>query len=133
LASSKTDMFAVALGTLMDNITSVFNQFGIRRLQALNGRPKELDPKLVHGDIEPMALNEIAPFIQAMASSGLLTANPALERKLLEIADLPQPPEEEGLEEPPEIVPPPTPPEAAPPVPVVPNPDDDDDDDDEDD
>lgn len=95
LVSSKTNLFAVALNTIMNNITTVFNKYAIRRLQALNGQPVELDPKLVHGDIENIELSELAPFIQALANSGILSPNPGLEKRLLEMVKLPLPPEVE--------------------------------------
>jgi hypothetical protein len=42
-------------------------------------------------------------YLQALANSGTLSHNPALERKLLEIAGLPQPPEETAVSHVPEL------------------------------
>jgi hypothetical protein len=95
LASSQTNLFSVALGSVMDTITSVFNRFAIPRLMTLNGVPGELHPQLVHGDIESPPLNEVAQYITALATAGLLSPNKPLERKLLEIGKLPAPPVDE--------------------------------------
>jgi len=95
LSSNMTDLFGTSLGTTMDIIASVFNRFAIRRRQALNGKPVELDPYLVHGDIEGPDLDLVAKYVQALAASGNLTPHKPLERKLLEIANLPQPPEDD--------------------------------------
>lgn len=97
LSSNMTDLFGTSLGTIMDIIASVFNRFAIRRRQALNGKPIELDPYIVHGDIEGPDLDLVAKYVQALAASGNLTPSKPLERKLLEMASLPQPPEEEDV------------------------------------
>lgn len=89
LSSNMTDLFGTAIGTYMDHIADVFNRFGIRRLQALNGRPQELDPKLVHGDIEGPDLDKIGTFITSMATAGFDVTDPKIRRKLLEGAGLP--------------------------------------------
>ena len=39
LVESKTDLFAIALGTILDSIEEVFNRFAIPRLWQLNGVP----------------------------------------------------------------------------------------------
>jgi len=97
LASNMTDLFGTALGTIMDSIADVINQFMIPRRQRLNNRPIELDPYIVHGDIEGPELDKLATYINQLSSSGMIGPNPALERRLLEIGNLPQPPEEEAL------------------------------------
>ena len=100
LASNMTDLFGTALGTIMDSISDVINRFMIPRRQRLNGRPAELDPILVHGDIEGPELDKLAAYISSLSGAGVLGPNPALERKLLEIGNLPQPPDEEEVPEP---------------------------------
>lgn len=91
LASSQTNLFAVALGAVMDAITAVFNRFAIPRLMKFNGVPVALHPHMVHGDIESPPLDEVGAYITALATAGLLTPNKPLERKLLEIGKLPAP------------------------------------------
>jgi len=98
LAASSTELFSVALGSLMEQITAVFNKFAIRKLQELNNKPIELDPKLVHGDLETPALGELSAYVAALSSAGLITGTPAVKNKLLEVASLPVPTEEERAE-----------------------------------
>lgn len=89
LSKKVTSMFGTAIGTYMDAIASVFNRFAIRRRQALNRKPQELDPVLVHGDIEGPDLAELGAFVTAMATAGLDVTDPKIRRKLLEAAALP--------------------------------------------
>lgn len=89
LSSNMTDLFATAIGTYMDQFAGVFNRFGVRRLQALNGRPQELDPVLVHGDIEGPNLDELGKFLVSLATAGIDVTDPKIRRKLLEGANLP--------------------------------------------
>lgn len=96
LASSQTNLFAVALGGLMDIITSTFNRFPMARLMQLNNVDSELWPHLVHGDIESPPLAEIGTYVQQLAMAGKLPEDDALDRKLLEIGGLPIPEIEEG-------------------------------------
>jgi hypothetical protein len=96
LASSMTDLFSVAIGTFMDIISAVFNRFAIPRLQKMNGRPMDLNPTLVHGDIESPNLKEIGEYIGALANAGMTSiGHRKIERKLLEFANLPQPDDDE--------------------------------------
>jgi hypothetical protein len=96
LASSKTRLFSFALGAVMDSICAVFNRFAIPRLMQLNAVPVRLHPQLVHGDIESPPLEEIGGYIQALSMAGMLRGgNKPLERKLMELAHFPPPPEED--------------------------------------
>lgn len=92
--SSKTDVFAIALGSMLDRISAVFNRFAIPRLCAYNGCPTELVPTLVHGDLAPPPLDEIAKYVSGLSSSGMLMYDKKLERKLREFAGLPEPEED---------------------------------------
>ena len=99
LSSNQTDMFAVALGSYLDIITSTFNRHAVPKLMKLNGISPEYWPELVHGDLESPDLGAVGAYIQALASSGQLPADDeALQRKLLEIGGLPMPELEEGAE-----------------------------------
>lgn len=101
LASSFTNTFAVALGGILDNITAIWNRFAIPRLMTLNNVAGEFWPNMVHGDLDTPALAEIGAYITALAGAGQLpTGDKPLQRKLLEIASLPEPIEEEGDPEP---------------------------------
>lgn len=70
LASSKTNIFSSALGAWLDAIGEVFNRHAIPRLLGLNGFQLENVPKLVHGDIETVDLQELGAFITALSGSG---------------------------------------------------------------
>lgn len=96
LSSDKTKLFSYALGAIMDSISDVFTRFAIPRLMELNGVPFRLWPSLGHGDIETPPLADVAQYITALATSGMLRPNRALESKLLEFGGLPQPPEDAG-------------------------------------
>jgi hypothetical protein len=96
LASSQTNLFAIALGAFLDVITSTINRFAIARLMELNNVPTEYWPTLVHGDIESPPLAEIGAYLQALATAGQLPEDDAIKRKLLEIGGLPIPETEEG-------------------------------------
>lgn len=90
LSSSKTELFATAIGAWMDSICDVFNRCAIPRLFALNGLPVDRLPKLTHGDIESQDLGELGTFIQTLSSSGMpLFPNPELENFLYKQAGLP--------------------------------------------
>lgn len=91
LASSSTDFFALAMGSIVGSITETFNRQGIDRLMQLNGVPVEHWPKLVHGDLEDIPLAEMGTYIQSLATAGKLPDDDAVDRKLLEIAHLPVP------------------------------------------
>jgi hypothetical protein len=96
LASSQTNVFAMALGAFLDKISATFNMFPVARLMRLNGVKSEYWPELVHGDIEAPPLAEIGSYIQSLAVSGQLPEDDRIKRKLLEFAKLPQPEEEEA-------------------------------------
>lgn len=95
LASSQTDLFAVALGNYLQTICAVMNRFAIPRLMKMNGVPVEQYPYMVHGDIESPPLGEIAQFISALAGAGQLPESKSIKRRLLEIAGLPIPEDDE--------------------------------------
>lgn len=95
LASSKTDLFATALGAWLDGIAAVFNRNAIPRLFQINGMQLENLPQLVHGDIETPDLTEIGDYITKLAGTGMeLFPDPILEEKLRSFAKLPPKPEE---------------------------------------
>jgi hypothetical protein len=93
LADNKTAMFAVAIGTILKGIASVFNLYAIPRLIAVNGlvpkEPKDM-PKLVPGDIESPDLGQLGAYITALAGAGApLFPDADLEDHLRKIGDLP--------------------------------------------
>lgn len=97
LSSNMTNLFSVALGALLDSIAEVINMFLIPRRQRLNGVSTDLDPYIVHGDLESRDLTELAAYMNQLTSSGIVQPNEKLERRMLEIADLPVPDVDETL------------------------------------
>ena len=91
LASTKTHMFSVALGAIIDSVCQTFNRFAINRLMLLNGVPQNLWPKLSHGDIEVPELKEISGYVNSLVNSGILVPDEPLELRMREIAGLPLP------------------------------------------
>ena len=101
LASSQTNLFAMALGAYMESIAAVLNRFAVPRLFALNGIKATRLPTIVHGDMEAPSAEEVARIIQSMASAGaMLFPNRELETAILRLLKLPGPPpdsEEEAI------------------------------------
>jgi len=96
LASSKTNLFAMAIGAFLDEIEDVFNTHAVPRLFKLNDFKVENYPELRHGDIESVELSELGEFIQRLSGAGMpLFPNKELEKYLLEVANLPS----RGVEE----------------------------------
>lgn len=93
LADSKTQIFAMAIGTYLDVICEVFNNQGIPRLIDLNGEHfKGISgyPYMVHGDIEDPDLQQFTNFIKEMVGTGVLVPDEALEEEVRRIGHLPE-------------------------------------------
>ena len=97
LASSQTNLFSVALAGFITSIKSTLNRFAVRRLFELNPEfPPETWPTLEHGDIESPPLDEVMDYVFRGAQAGLIDpSDKALQRRLLEIGNLPEPEDEE--------------------------------------
>lgn len=95
LSSDKTDLFAVALGTILDSIADVLNRYAVPRLFALNGFPTEDLPKIVHGDMEKPDLAALGAYLGALVNAGVpLFPDEDLEAYLREAGGLPEKSEE---------------------------------------
>ena len=93
LSSDKTAMFAMAIGTFLNNICEVFNRKAIPQLIDVNGGrfARITDyPTLIHSDIETQNLTDLANFLKEMAALGLVTPDSQLESYLREQASLPE-------------------------------------------
>ena len=71
LASSKTSLLSSGLGGIMGVIVETINRIGQPRIWRVNGLPMATMPRLVHGDIEHVDLDEIGNFILKLSQSGL--------------------------------------------------------------
>lgn len=90
LSSSKTHMFAVALGGWLQAIAAVFNRYAIPRLLEVNGIETENIPVLEFEDIELPDLNELGTYIYRLHQAGFqMFPNVPLEKKLLAAASMP--------------------------------------------
>jgi hypothetical protein len=107
LASSKTTLFAQALGTYLQTIATTFNEQAIAPLMRLNGwHEADCYPKLVFSDIETPDVRDLGAALTGLASAGLLTPDDGLERWIRDFANLPpadlvteRPAEEEAHED----------------------------------
>jgi hypothetical protein len=96
LSSDKTNLFAVALGAWIEMIESVFNDYAIPRLFAMNGMDTTELPTIKASDIENPDLAVIGAFLSALVGAGAtLFPNNELLKYLFKIAGLPEPSEEQ--------------------------------------
>tara|TARA_R110002020_G_scaffold50264_1_gene142178 strand:+ start:930 stop:2327 length:1398 start_codon:yes stop_codon:yes gene_type:complete len=90
LSSSKTNMFSQALGGFLSAIVEVLNS-AVEQLMRMNGNHDAATyPKIRHGDLEKMPLEEISGPIAQMVSAGIITPDDELEKWVREIAGAPQ-------------------------------------------
>ena len=92
LASNKTKIFALAVGTYLDVICNVFNGQGIPRLMELNRDAFAgiTDyPHMVHGDIEDRDLSQFGDFLQRMSAAGYIQPDEQIEDYVRREAGLP--------------------------------------------
>lgn len=95
LSSDKTDVFAVALGALLDHVEDTINRFAIPRLWEINGMSTENMPTVKHGDIERPNLTELSQFLTSLGQAGMpLFPDANLEAYLRTAAGLPDPTED---------------------------------------
>lgn len=89
MASAKTKVFSVAIGSYMDTIRDQFNRTIIPKLFMLNGIKKVELPKITHGDIETVGLDELAQYINALSGAGLDLTGEKVREHLAATAGLP--------------------------------------------
>ena len=89
LADTKTALFAVAIGAVMDGICETFNRELIPELCELNGVDSELAPRLTHGDIETPDVQTFSAGILALVQAGCLTPGDDIEQRVRETLNLP--------------------------------------------
>lgn len=93
LADSKTKIFALAIGAYLEVICEVFNNQAIPRLIDANGdhfKGYTDYPKMTHGDIEEVDLEQFATYIEKMIGVGVLTPDEELEKAIRRVGSLPE-------------------------------------------
>lgn len=96
LASSKTNLFSVALGAWLDAVAETINRYAIPRLLALNGIDPALAPTLCHADIETPDLAEVGDYVGKLVTAGMpLFPDRQVENTLRGYANFPTLTEEE--------------------------------------
>ena len=93
LGSSKTKLFATAIGAFLDIICETFNSQGIPPLIDINGEHfKGITdyPKMTHGDIEDADIEKLAAFLKDMTGVGILIPDDSLEDYVRQAAHLPE-------------------------------------------
>jgi hypothetical protein len=96
LASSRTTLFAVALGAWLDEIESTINRHAVPRLLALNGFALDKVPQFRHGDIEIPDVKELADAVSKFAAAGMpMFPNPRTENYFLHLLGAPEMTDEE--------------------------------------
>lgn len=91
LSNDKTTLFGNAIGTFLDQICTVLNQYAVPRLFALNGMPTNKLPKIVHGDVNDIDLAGVAAFLTACAQAGLLVPDAIAQDWVRKVAGMPPP------------------------------------------
>ena len=91
LSSDKTELFSVALGSILDNMEDVLNRYAIPRLLKVNGIEAGAGmPQFRHGDIEKPDLANLIQYVQGLANSGApIFPDILLENHMRGLADLP--------------------------------------------
>ena len=97
LFEGKTNLFLLGISYYLDIIQTTINRNLIPKLMKLNGVPRKLWPQFTHGKLDKPDLDSLGKFLVALGQAGILSPNRNLEHKVLELADLPTP-EEEDLE-----------------------------------
>jgi hypothetical protein len=93
LSKDQSSFFLNAMDTIANNIESVINQDAIKQLVDLNFTVKEY-PKLNHGDLGTVNVEELANSIQALAFAGGITPDMEMEEYLRNVLKLPPIPDE---------------------------------------
>lgn len=92
LSASKTELFALGVGSVLDIIAEGFTRKLVTMLLAMNPtlRPT-VPPKLVHGDIEESDLKEFGEYVKALTVAGIELDDEATKAHLRSIAGFPPP------------------------------------------
>lgn len=90
LGSQKLESWQMIIESFAKSISEVFNKNAIDRLLRINGIKCENPPRLVFGSVARADLGALAPYLSALADSGILTMDdPDLEAWARKQADIP--------------------------------------------
>jgi len=95
LFEGKTNLFLLGITHYMDIIETTLNRSLIPKLMRLNNVPRDIWPEFRHGKLDRPDLDALGTFLLKLGQAGLLSPNKNLEDRVLEIADLPKPDEED--------------------------------------
>jgi hypothetical protein len=95
LFEGKTNLFLLGLTHYLDIIETTVNRRLVPKIMKLNNVPRELWPKFRHGKLDKPDLAVLGVFLQQLGAAGLLSPNKNLEERVLEMADLPPPNEDD--------------------------------------
>lgn len=91
LASEKTNIFATALGGVLNTFVSGFNRQVIPQLLELNGYDTSMTPIIKHGDLESISLTDVVNYVTGLSAAGMpLFPDPALEDYLRKLGKFPK-------------------------------------------
>jgi hypothetical protein len=88
------ELFAIALGGVLDSVTDVINAHGIPRVARLNGWPADRCPQLAHGDVQVPNLAALGDYVSKLVAAGM-PIFPSDWTHLRRVAGVPEPPEGE--------------------------------------
>jgi hypothetical protein len=91
----KANLFLLGLTHYLDIIESTLNRNLVPKVYKLNNVPRKFWPRYRHGKLDKPDLDALGTFLQKLGAAGLLSPNKELEGRVLEIADLPKPTDED--------------------------------------
>lgn len=93
IVDKRTDLFSSAIGAYLDIIADVMNNYAIPRLFDLNPDIEYSDyPKIEHGDLESVDLQQLGDYISKLAGAGYpLFPNDDLQKYLMKVGHMPEP------------------------------------------
>lgn len=93
--TDKTGLFRTAINSFAKSMADTLNRYGVPRLFEVNGWKPETLPKFEVASIDPPDLAQLSTLITSTAGAGMTWfPNPTLEKFILDIAGLPEMPED---------------------------------------
>lgn len=98
--TDKSGLFRTAINSFAKSIADTLNRYAVPRLFEANGWKPEQLPKFEVANIDPPDLQQLAELITSTAGAGMTWfPNPVLEKFILDIAGLPEMPEDQQAHE----------------------------------